>query len=456
MPKIVMEDIKFNKNPVRKLKKEEREENSIIKTGEDTEIFSDEKILPDIKEKRKRSSPFSSFKRRMRQTPQVKHPRRTINKALIFLFLLVTLFGVFFWGGNLLHFANFTITSKHETITYKNKLFSASKNGQGSGVDFEIMITSNKKEKDFILSETKEVSNKASGVITLYNEFSTKPERLLAGSYIVDSEGKTYRLNKTISIPGYKMDNKKIIPGQINTEITSFLAGESYNGSPDKFYINSFKGTTKYSKIYGRLDKPLVGGVQGLVYFITKDDKEELNKIAESSFKDDLFKQVEALTPPGYILYPGAINFSYKINYDVLSENPATKIEMEGVLTAVLIKKDNFVKNIIKVSLPSITEKEKNGIKILNTDNLIFSFENKQQIISKETTNLSFYINGEVEAIWQPDTESLKEQLLGIHKNQVLEVFHQDRGVSKAIVKIFPPWKKFIPNNPLKINIIVK
>lgn len=458
MIKIVMEDIKFNKKtrhkeetPVPKIVKK-----TVIPEIKVIEPLEEEKPLPVKIKKERKSITFPKFKKRMRQTPDVQLKTRSVCKFLMIILWLTVLFGLIYWGGNIFHTANVTITSKHQIITYKNKIFNAVKNNDRNSVDFEIMITSDKKEKDFILTESKEVSNKSSGSITLYNTFSTKAERLLAGTYITDSLGKTYRLNKVTTIPGYKTENKKIIPGQTIAEITSFLAGESYNGSPDKFYINSFKGTAKYSKVYGELKTPLVGGMQGLVYYITNEDKAKLEKIAQSSLKDDLYKQVKALTPSGYILYPGAINFSYKIDEDILSETPETKVKMEGTLSVVLINEKSLLENIIRVSLSDVTEKEKQEIQISNLNALTFGFVDKNQVITKDTDTLSFYFNGDIEAVWFPNIESLKAELVGVHQNEVLPIFRKDKGITKAIVKIFPPWKKFVPNNPLKINIIIK
>ncbi len=92
-------------------------------------------------------------------------------------------------------------------------------------------------------------------------------------------------------------------------------------------------------------------------------------------------------------------------------------------------------------------------ITISNLDELSFDFVNPSQLITKDMNNFSFSLTGNVNAIWKPDVEILKSKLLGIHKDEVLSVFRQDPGISSAIVKVFPPWKKYIPEDILKINI---
>jgi hypothetical protein len=47
-------------------------------------------------------------------------------------------------------------------------------------------------------------------------------------------------------------------------------------------------------------------------------------------------------------------------------------------------------------------------------------------------------------------------KLVGINKNEALTIFRQDPGIAGAIVKVFPPWKKYFPNELSKIDIILK
>jgi len=43
-----------------------------------------------------------------------------------------------------------------------------------------------------------------------------------------------------------------------------------------------------------------------------------------------------------------------------------------------------------------------------------------------------------------------------VHKDNVLAIFRQDPGISSALVKLVPPWQKYIPSDISKINIILK
>lgn len=395
-------------------------------------------------------------RQRIERTPHLKNRRSVISKSVLTLFIIVLVCGGIYWGGDYFQKASVSLTAKHQLITYKNKQFLASKDTNTNAINFEIMIISDKKTKDIILTEPQEVSTKATGTITLYNESATTSQKISAGSFISDGDGKAYKIDSTVTIPGYKLDNnKKIIPGQVDAKITAFLAGDAYNGSPENFYITSFKKTTKYNKIYGKLKSPLSGGASGLVYVLNDKDKTNLLNIAQSSFKEDLLNKTKAQVPSGYILYPDAMSFSYKIDENVFSKTPETKVEMEGTMSAILLEEKSLLDNIIKVSLSTIKGDELKEITIPDLSKLTFSFANSEQVIEKNMNSVSFFLTGDLVAIWEPNIENLKNKLVGVKKDNVLQIFRQDPGISSAIVKIFPPWQKYIPENVMKINIMV-
>jgi hypothetical protein len=425
MIKVILEDIKLKKNNKKPI---------ILKKKDD--FFVEPKV--EIK----------------KQEESSKTKVRIMNK-FIFVFLILSIFiGGVYWGLEIFQKVNITIIPKTKLITYKNKQFSVLKDPKEDGVNFEMMIVSDKKLIDITLSQSKEVSIKATGSVTLYNGFSVKAEKLSTGTFLSDGNGKTYKINNNVIIPGYKIDNKKIIPGQVVVNITSFLPGEIYNGSPADFYVNSFKGTSKYNKIYGKLKSPLVGGASGLVYELDDSNKKDIEKIAQTSLKENLFRKVKSLVPLGYILYPNAINFSYKKLDSFLSKKPETQIEIEATLSAVLLKEKSLEEMVTKTSLPNISESELKEIKILGLDKLSFSFVNKDQLITKDINLIPFSLSGDINVIWNPDLKLLKTKLIGIHKNDIVSVFQQDPGIESGLVKFFPPWQKYIPSDLSKIKII--
>ena len=394
---------------------------------------------------------------RLERTPQIKRRPKLLNKSILFIFILCVIFGLVYWGGNIFQKANVTITPKHQLISYDNKQFVASKDSADGFVNFEIMITSDKKTKNVILTTPQDVSIKAKGSITIYNEFSITSVKLAAGSFVSDNEGKTYKIDTAIVIPGYLKDaSGEIIPGKVDVGITSFLPGDTYNGSPKDFQVSTFKGTSKYTKIYGKLLTPLLGGASGMVYVLDDVTKNNIASSVQSSLKDDLIKQVKALVPPGYILYPDAMNFTFDSLDDVISKTPEADINVSGSLSVVLLKEKNLMDNIIKVSLPNVSGDELKEISIPDLSKFKFNFTNKDQLITKDMETVSFTLSGNADALWTPNIMSVKTKLSGVSENAVLPIFKEDKGIASAVVKIFPPWKKNIPSDISKIYVITQ
>jgi hypothetical protein len=220
--------------------------------------------------------------------------------------------------------------------------------------------------------------------------------------------------------------------------------------------VNAFKGTSKYNKIYGKLKSPLIGGAQGLVYSVGDKDKENIDNVAQNSFKNKLLDKVKSQVPSGYILYPLAMSYFYKIDENTISKTPEATVKIDGELSVVLLNEKSLIDSIIKNSLANISKGELKEVNIVDLNNLIFNFSDKEQLITKELESIPFSLTGDIKAIWNPDIEMLKSKLVGINKADVLSIFRQDPGISSAIVSVFPPWKKHLPRNTNKINIVIQ
>jgi hypothetical protein len=449
MPKKILTDIKIKKKIIKILDK--KEEVLPITTTTHKENFINDKVVNNYFENKQ------EFKKRLHSTPQINSKYNGPNKNIIILFIVIVLLSCIYFISNKFLNANIKIINKHQIFNLENKEFTVSKNGD-TPINFEVMIVPTEESKNIILTNTKDVSIKAKGQVTLYNEYSTKSQLLPIHTYLSDTTGKTYLTDKAVSVPGYKIDKKtnKIIPGSIEISVTSFLAGEAYNIDISNFVVNSFKGTTKYKKIYGKSNNAITGGAQGVVYSIADQDKVNLDIYANSSFKNNLIKKATALVPPGYIFYPNAFNFIYKIDNDILSQEPKTSIKISGTLTTLILKESDLSEAVIKSLIPKISDLELNEIKTPDISKLSFKFSNENQIITKDIQSVSFMLNDKFEAIWNPNIETLKLNLTGVNKINIPAIFKKDPGITSASVSIFPPWQSYIPNDINHINIYIQ
>ncbi|HAE36841.1 MAG: hypothetical protein UR85_C0003G0015 [Candidatus Nomurabacteria bacterium GW2011_GWF2_35_66] len=402
----------------------------------------------------KKNNNTSIYNKRISVTPQMPSGRRPFNRAILFIFIISFFVGVLYLLSTFFLMAKVTIVAKNNNFELKHQKFNAGK--MKPGVPFELMIVSDSEYRDVVLTNAKEVSDKAKGDITLYNEYNTKAQKIVAGTFVADEKGKTYKTNTTVSIPGYTLDkSKNIIPGQISVGVTAFLHGDAYNGNPESFYISSFKGTDKYKKIYGKAKTSINGGMTGLVYLLGNEEKEDL-LLKTASFKEKLIRKLSAQVPADYILYPDAVSFSYEFGENLLSKTPDAKIEMKGTLSAFLLKENGLSDSIISKLLPGISSFEKSEIIGPNLSNLSFRFTDKSQMVNKDIENFEFELTGNLPLSWNPNVELLKGLLVNKPKSEVSKIFKQDPGIVSATVSIMPFWSKILPKDIKNINIIIK
>ncbi len=377
-----------------------------------------------------------------------------INWYLFFAFSVVIVF-ILYFTFNFFETTKILIDNREDVFTLNNKKFTLSKNSN-SGIPFEIMIVEGDDYKNINLTEMSEVSIKSKGEVIFYNQYSQKDEKLIKGTRISDEKGILYTLDEDIIIPGYTTDpNGEIIPGSVLTTATSFIAGDSYNGSPKNFKINSFKDTVKYDKIYAQAKTDFTGGISGNVYILNSENLGILNSYKESTFKNNLIRKMKAQVPDGYVFYGTAITFYPSTNENFYFKDSNAKVPVFGRLASVLIKKDYLEDSIIKNLIPGISEQELSEIEIMGIDDLSFKFSNENELIEKDINDVVFNLSGSLQFIWNPKTDILAKSLMGVNKDEVVSILKKDPGIRNATAKIFPPWSKDLPYNISRIKIKV-
>ncbi len=394
----------------------------------------------------------NALQKRITQTPRMKVRSKYIRKPLVILLLASIILAIGYFGA--MHFEKTTIVikEKKEMLTLDHNPFTALK-GAEALLHFEIMIVSDSDTKNMVLTESENVTTYATGTVTIYNEWSTKPVTIAVHSFLTDAQGKTYRVDKATTIPGYKTVNGKIVPGQAQVGITAFLPGDSYNSKSTDFTFSAYKGTAKLKKIYAKATTPIAGGAQGLVYVLGSGEKGSLNATALSTLKSRLLTKVNAEVPKGYILYPDALTFTYVVDENIKSPTPEANVKIDSTLSAVILKESDVKDVVIKNSLPKVDSIERKEIDVPDISKLTFAFQNLNQVVTKDMQSVPFTLTGTANAIWHPDLESLKSKVSGIQKTELTAIWKTDPGISEARATLFPPWQKHLPDEISKIHI---
>ncbi|PIU99311.1 hypothetical protein COS59_00465, partial [Candidatus Wolfebacteria bacterium CG03_land_8_20_14_0_80_36_15] len=193
-----------------------------------------------------------------------KKPKRL--KILIFLFFGFLIY-LIFW---VLPRAGINITTKKTSLELIERIEATTNIGSTviSTKQIPAEIFSQRKNNvfSFLATGKKNVERKARGEVTIYNTYSSDDQPLIANTRLLTPDGKVFRLEKLIVVPGAKIIEGKIVSSSVKTSVVADKAGQEYNIGPvSHFTIPGFQGSEKYQSFYAKSDTPMTGGFVGEV-----------------------------------------------------------------------------------------------------------------------------------------------------------------------------------------------
>lgn len=154
----------------------------------------------------------------------------------------------------------------------------------GQTVQFEKEIT-----KTFASTGEKDIFQKAKGRITVYNDYGSQPQTLVATTRFQTAEGLVFRIPETITVPAGTGSGDNFKPGKIETEVIADRAGAEYNIGPAEFRIPGFVGSPRYQGFYAESSSDFSGGFIGKAKVVVKEDVES----AEASVREELSNEIK-------------------------------------------------------------------------------------------------------------------------------------------------------------------
>lgn len=344
-----------------------------------------------------------------------------------------------------------TIDPKIKSVSLKENLL-ASKNPSDPEniLSFDLVTLSGEENKIVKGKGEKDVSQKSKGLVVVYNNFSNSIQRLDINTRLEGSNGKIYKTEKAVIVPGMSGTT----PGSIEVFVDAAEAGADYNSGPLDFKIFGFKGTPKYEKFYARSKGDIAGGLQGKYPYVSDDQKNTIINQMKSDLQAKLFKKASDQIPEGFILFKdatflntdaGAIDTS-AVTADTLP------LKLKGTMYGFLLNKDKLIKKIAKDNIANYDGSE---VALSGIQNLSFSLSGKDNVSFADTENINFSLSGSTKIYWKLDTSKLISDLLGKSKNDFSRILLSYPYVDSAKLEISPIWKMTFPEEAKNIKIIV-
>lgn len=360
--------------------------------------------------------------------------------------ITIAIVAVLFFLVNLFHSADVTVYPKNASAQVNAELAivdSENKKSESELVYKTFEFTGDASE-EITASGEEYVSEKASGTVTVYNKYTTKGQSLIKNTRFEAPNGKIYRINETVTVPGYKTVAGEVKPGTLDVVVYADQPGTGYENGMVDFTIPGFKGQPQYDTFYAKAKTNISGGFVGTRKVVSAEQLKAAQNAVTEKLKTQLRQNLIDQLPTNLI----AINSddSSFVFEDFAREdkaNDAVSIKLKGSLPVKVVDKNRLSQ---KVAEASIGANYVIGSPILIT--------NLQEMVMKLTDNNTLLVSGNAKFIWQLDPKEMKQKIVGKKKSEGISLFTEFTGIDRVEVKISPVWKKQFPDNVDKIEVI--
>lgn len=378
--------------------------------------------------------------RRGSKKPLLKRKFFWIASAILFL-LLIFLVSTVFAG------ADINVEPRQEKSAIDGTFTAVRNSEEEGGITYQVMALSDSVSTEIPATQEQEVKERASGQILVYNSHSSASQRLIKNTRFETSDGKIYKIDESVVVPGTTVENGEIVPGSIEVTVYADEPGEEYNIGLTDFTIPGFKGDPRFETFYARSKTEIDGGFSGTKRSPAEDDLNEARQKLEEELREGLSQSAFAQKPEGFTLYQDALD----IVFDELTIEESGRdvtVTQRGTLQALIFNTRKLETFIAEQSLASY---EGAPVRVPNLTDLDFTLVS--QDTPAEQNQVQFTLSGGVTVVWEIDKEGLQEQLAGLPKGEFQRVLADYPNINRAEASIRPFWKRSFPDNAEDIDV---
>jgi hypothetical protein len=368
--------------------------------------------------------------------------------------VVVGLLIIFFVVSSLFASAQVTVIPKH-TLVSLDHTFSAFLSPSNPGdVLFESVTLDKEASKEVTATGQEKVEKAAGGTITVYNNSTESPLKLIKNTRFETPDGLVFRTPTSINVPGPKKNEKgELVPGSIDVTVYADAVGEKYNIGLSDFVLPAFreKNDPLFSKVYARSKTPMTGGFSGIVKTASKADTDAAYAELKKQLTDTLSASIVSAVPEGFIPVPSTISISFQNlpNQDGAS-GTSVSVRMKGTASVVAIDEMSLGAQAAKAFIADY-----NGTPVKFQDLSAITITptaSSTSFANVDTINLK--VVGVTDLIWQYDADKLINDLAGKKRSMSDAIFATYPGIESADISIRPFWKTTLPSNIEKITVV--
>ena len=387
-------------------------------------------------------SPTRSFRKIKSSNAFKKSPVFFIGGAIFVLLLIL-----YSTLGN----AHVTIKPQRQPLNFQIKVSASSVatevNPDFNRVPGQQFAYKNQESGTFEITGQKEVVQKASGKIMIYNKSATS-QRLVATTRFKSPSGLIFRIPQTINVPAATGTGATLKEGSFESLVYADKAGPEYNIDPTTFVIPGFEGTPKFEDFYAKSTQPMSGGIIGPSKVVTEEDLAKAQESVTAKLKEKILQSLKDQAGELKILDSTTIKLETPIaNAKVGEAADNLQVTISGAASTMAFRESDIlelVKNYVS----------KKGDLELSAKNLTINYLSPQNSADNSSTVFDVQITGQ--SVAKIDQDKILKDVAGMKEGAIRSYFAGIKEIESARITLSPFWVKSIPKDAGKVRLVVE
>jgi hypothetical protein len=309
---------------------------------------------------------------------------------------------------------------------------------------------SNEESESYPTTGKKHITVKASGKITVFNEYSSNPQRIVSNTRFLSKEGYLFRIKDPVIIPGFSRVEGKDVPGQVVVTVYADKPGEEYNINPTSFTLPGLQGSKKYSSIYARSYQTMTGGTDKEVLYFSESDyitaKKKLTEVVREKNKQDLSNKI---SDKDILINELKLEENIKVKHDVKIGDVVDNFRMTvSIETSALLITGVDLNNLIDKKISSELAAEREFI----------DRSRKYEVgdINKDKNDkITIPVHISQDSVVKINIAEIKKEISGKSESELKRYFSRMKGIEAVDINFWPFWVKSIPRSESKVNVAI-
>lgn len=342
-----------------------------------------------------------------------------------------------------------TVTPKSHALTLTETVpFTAYPSGTSAAgaLSYTIQVF-DLEDSEVVPSEgTTHVENKASGSITVFNNYSASPVRLVKTTRFETPEGLIFRVPADVMIPGKNASG----PGEISVTVVADQAGEKYNVGPvSRFTLPGLKSGDMYTQVYAKSASAMSGGFAGEMPGTAPGALNTAIAAVRGRLEAKARESTLAESTPETIVLPGLMRITYQSQPHTTEAGGGVRIHEKARVEVPVFLAETFAGIVAQ----AMTVGSDNASVYLVTGSDFTAHMKPTDTPALGVDAINFSLSGAANIVWNIDEAALREALAGRESEAFQAIVKGFPSIQEAHARIEPFWKGTFPKDAGDIKV---